>query len=178
MYPLPNNEVARVFESFPMTIRGRALNLRDLIFEVAMKAQGVDCVEETLKWGEPAYVAYAADAKRAKTATRMVAAPGFALRGERVIGSAVRIGWKAGDPDRIRLLFHCQTTLIGSFRERYARELTFEGNRAIVLNKDDALPEKMLASCIAEALTYHRDKNARWERMRRGFVAELYRLAE
>jgi hypothetical protein len=155
--------VAQVFDSYPPAIRTRALRIRALIFAVAKKTSGVSRIEETLKWGEPAYVAYSSPAQasaherasvRMKRKATEHRGPRFAAK-ERVIGSAVRIGWKASDPERVRLLFHCQTTLIDSFRERFAGEFTFEGNRAIVFEKDDVLPNDALAFCIAAALTYH-----------------------
>jgi hypothetical protein len=58
--PFQNNDVARVFGSYPLAIRNRPLALRSLIFDVAKKTPGVERVEETLKWGETAYLAYAA----------------------------------------------------------------------------------------------------------------------
>jgi hypothetical protein len=154
--------VAQVFDSYPPAIRKHALRLRELIFEVAKKTSAVDRIEETLKWGEPAYVAYASTLAhkpaRVPTSTKQSrtkqTGPRFRPK-ERIIGSAVRIGWKANDPDRVRLLFQCQTTLIDSFHERFADEFTFEGNRAIVFEKDDVLPREALAICIAAALTYH-----------------------
>jgi Domain of unknown function (DU1801) len=133
--PFQSNEVADTYAAYPQAIRERALHLRALIFEVAKKTPGVGHVEETLKWSEPAYIAYAG-------------------RAERIIGSAVRIGWKKSDPDRYRLLFHCQTTLVDSFRERIPNVFTFEGNRAIVFGVDDKIPERATAQCIATSLTY------------------------
>ena len=48
--------------------------------------------------------------------------------------------------------------LIEQFRERYRDALTFEGNRAVLLDTDAPLPVEPLRHCIAMALTYHRDK--------------------
>ncbi len=149
-----NDDVARVFDSYPAAIRERALHLRALIFEVAKKTPGVDRIEETLKWGEPAYIAYAARATGAKSATRGASEPRFAARTARAIGSAVRIGWKKSDPDRYQLLFHCQTTLVDSFREQFANTLQFEGNRAIVFVVGDEIATHPIAQCIAASMTY------------------------
>jgi len=70
------------------------------------------------------------------------------------------------DPDRsgeihrqpIRGLFHCQTDLIETFRELYPRELSYGGNRSILLNAEDDVPEPALRHCVALALTYHLNK--------------------
>jgi Domain of unknown function (DU1801) len=152
MHPFQTDAVARVYDAYPPAIRERALRLRALIFEVAARAPSVGRIEETLKWGEPAYAAYGKRLLKATSASPT--GPRFTPK-EKIIGSAVRIGWKASDPDRVRLLFHCQTTLVDSFRERFPREFTFEGNRAMVFESGDALPLKSLAACIAASLTYH-----------------------
>jgi hypothetical protein len=53
------------------------------------------------------------------------------------------------------MFFHCQTTLVGTFRERYGDLLSFEGNRAVLFSVGKKLPEKALKHCVAMALTYH-----------------------
>jgi hypothetical protein len=70
----------------------------------------------------------------------------------------VRLGWKAKDPTNIRVLFHCQTNLIETFRTLFADELVFEGNRAIVLKVNEPLPKPTLRLCIEAALTYRLSK--------------------
>ena len=52
------------------------------------------------------------------------------------------------------IYFHCQTDLVETFRELYP-ELRYGGNRAILLDAGDKVPEKALRHCIALALTYH-----------------------
>src|SRR6266436_85693 len=53
--------------------------------------------------------------------------------------------------------FHCQTDLVSTFRELYP-ELNYDGNRSILLDAADALPEAALRHCVALALTYHLNK--------------------
>ena len=48
--------VAKVFSSFPPQPRGRLKALRKLIFQTAALQENVGKLEETLKWGQPAYV--------------------------------------------------------------------------------------------------------------------------
>ena len=64
--------------------------------------------------------------------------------------------------DQYAAYFHCQTNLVGTFRELYP-ELRFEGNRAILLDAKEEPPEAALRHCVALALTYHlrRRKQAR-----------------
>jgi hypothetical protein len=51
-----NAAVAKVFAAYPPKLRKRLLAVRRMILEVAQKTEGVGKLEETLKWGEPAYV--------------------------------------------------------------------------------------------------------------------------
>ena len=137
MKPFQNPEVAAVFEACPSRLRGKLLALRTLILETAESTEGVGEIEEALKWGEPAY-----------------------LTPQTGSGSTVRIAWKESAPQEYALCFHCQTNLIETFRGRFPG-LTFDGNRRIVFGESDPLPVEALSSCIAAALTYHRDKRAR-----------------
>jgi hypothetical protein len=57
--------------------------------------------------------------------------------------------------EQYALFFHCQTDLVATFRELYPTELSFEGNRSIVLHVDDPVPEQALSHCVGLALTYH-----------------------
>jgi hypothetical protein len=45
--------------------------------------------------------------------------------------------------------------LVGSFRELYPDEFTFEGNRVLLFARDDKPPQAALKHCIGLALTYH-----------------------
>lgn len=133
MTPFQSADVAQTFDAFPPGIRRRLLVLRELVFRTAASTDGVGELEETLKWGEPAYLT---------PATRS--------------GSTVRIGWKKARPQEYAMYFNCQTTLVDTFRTLFPDELRFEGNRAIVLREPDAVPTQALRFCIAAALTYHR----------------------
>lgn len=135
MTPFRSAAVAQAFEAFPPGVRKKLLRLRELIFKVAAATPGVGELEETLKWGEPAY-----------------------LTSQSQSGSTVRVGWKKSKPSQYAMYFTCQTTLVDSFRTMFPRDFAFEGNRAIVFDVADAVPADALAHCIAAALTYHRQK--------------------
>lgn len=121
-----------VFDAYPGGVRAELMALRALIFATARATAGVGPLVETLKWGQPAY-----------------------LPARPRVGTTVRIdALKA--PDRYAVFFHCQTTLVSDFRERYPDVFDFQGNRAIILARGAALPRDALAHCIALALTYHR----------------------
>ena len=133
MSKITNPEVAAAFERYPSAMRRKLMTLRQLILDTAAESEDVGPLEETLKWGEPSYLAKG--------------------------GSAVRMGWKKSQPDFYALYFHCQTRLVDTFKELYRDEFKFEGNRAIVFDKNDGLPVEALKHCIYLSLTYHRRKH-------------------
>ena len=56
MVLLENPKVSQVFEKHPEPIRKKLLFLRQLILETASDTEGIEQLEETLKWGEPSYL--------------------------------------------------------------------------------------------------------------------------
>ena len=136
--PITDAEVAAVFQAYPPKIRRKLLALRELILDVAASTQGVGEVEETLRWGEPAYLTSATES-----------------------GTTIRIDWKPRAPAQYAMYFHCQTDLIANLRAAFSETLEFEGNRSIVLHGDAELPVEPLSFCIAAALRYHLDKKER-----------------
>jgi len=126
--------VAKVFDAYPDDIRARLMQLRAIIFDTAKDIDGVGPLEETLKWGQPSY-----------------------LTTESGSGSTIRIDREKAD-GRIAMYFHCQTNLVATFRELYPTQMTYGGNRSILFNASDRVPEKALRHCIGLALTYHARK--------------------
>ena len=132
MKPFSDPEVAAAFSAYPPAIRRRMLELRRLIFATAAKTEGVGTLEESLRWGEPAY-----------------------LTRETKSGSTIRIDWKEKRPAELAMYFHCQANLVGRFRRMFGKKLRFEGNRAVVFGESEPIPVKELGRCIELALTYH-----------------------
>jgi hypothetical protein len=135
--PPPDAKVAAAFSSYTARIRAKLLALRRLIIETARTTDGVGPLEETLKWGQVSY-----------------------LTSESKSGSTIRIDQVKSEPDRYALYFHCQTNLVETFREIYP-ELAYGGNRCILLDATEKLPEDALRHCVALALTYHSGKRSR-----------------
>ena len=133
MILIENPKVSQVFEKQPEPIRTNLLFLRQLILETASETEGIEQLEETLKWGEPSYL------------TKK--------------GSTIRINSKKSDPSQYAIYFNCKTILVETFREIYRDTFCFEDNRAIVFNQGDKIPIEQLKHCIALALTYHDRKN-------------------
>jgi hypothetical protein len=125
--------VAAVLDSHPKPLKSKLLALRALILDTARKTDGVGSLEEALKWGQPSY-----------------------LTSESKSGSTVRID-RVKSADQVAVYFHCQTNLVETFREIYP-ELSYSGNRAILLDAGKKLPEVELRHCVALALTYHLGK--------------------
>jgi hypothetical protein len=135
--PAIDPAVAAAFASFPAAMRNRLLHIRDLIFEAAAATPGVGALEETLKWGEPAYLTRSGS------------------------GSTIRLG-RDKKSGAAAIHFICHTNLVDEFRRLYPDALSYAGNRSIVLGEEDATDNAALRHCIAQALTYHlRRKNGR-----------------
>jgi hypothetical protein len=128
-----NPAVDQVFKNYPEFVRDKILNLRNLILETANEIEEIMELEETLKWGEPSYLA-----KK---------------------GSTVRIDWKEKNPDQYAIYFKCTSKLVPGFKAIFGNTFKFEGNRAIIFQLDDQLPEAELKQCMAAALTYHSVKH-------------------
>lgn len=127
--------VDEVFKSYPAALRARLLALRRLILDTAKNTKGVGALEETLKWGQPSYLT---------TQTKS--------------GSTIRIDQVKSPGNQYAIYFHCQTDLVATFRELYPNEMTYEGNRSIIFNASDRIPEQALRHCVGLALTYHLNK--------------------
>jgi hypothetical protein len=122
-------EVEAVFDNYPAEVREKIAHLRSLILETANEIGELSQIDETLKWGEPSYIA-----KK---------------------GSTIRIDWKAKSPDQYAMYFKCTSALVPTFKMVFGDLFNYEGNRAIVFRMDDEVPEAELKRCIAAGLQYH-----------------------
>jgi hypothetical protein len=126
------------FITYPKPVREKLLALRQMIFDVAKKTSNVGKVEEALRWGQPSY-----------------------LTTETGSGSTIRIDHIRNEPGKYAMYFICTSGLIEDFKELYKDDMKFEGNRSIVFDVGDRLPEAALRHCISLALTYHLRKKRR-----------------
>ena len=133
MSKVENPDVARVFDGYPDAMREKMLCLRQLVIDAASETEGVNGLEETLKWGEPSYLAKG--------------------------GSTVRIDWKERAPYQYAIYFNCNTPLVETFKRIYGDTFAFEGKRAIVFGETDELAVDELKHCVSTALTYHHVKH-------------------
>lgn len=128
-----NPKVKDVFNAYPKEVKNKLLHLRELVLKTASEIEGLNTLEETLKWGEPSYL------------TKH--------------GSTLRMDWKPKNPDQYAMYFKCTSKLVPTFKTIYKNKFNFEGTRAIVFNLQDNIPETELKQCILFALTYHKRKH-------------------
>ena len=127
-----NPKVELVFNNYPGSVRNKMIALRELVLETAKDIDGLNTLEETLKWGEPSYLAKN--------------------------GSTLRMDWKSKTPNQYAMYFKCTSRLVKTFKSIYKNKFEYEGNRAIVFQIDDLIPENELKACITATLTYHKVK--------------------
>ncbi len=133
--PFKDKGVKDIFDAYPQDIKGSIMMLRSLIFDIASAHPQIGDLEETLKWGQPSYLTVQSKS-----------------------GSTIRIDQITSESGRYAMYFHCQTNLIETFRTIFPSQFTYQGNRAIVFDLKDKIPQKELKSCILLALTYHLNK--------------------
>ena len=132
-HALPDDPAVRAaFEAQPPALCEALLALRGHVLAAAAESGRVGDLVETLKWGEPAY-----------------------LPAKARVGTTVRINAVKGSADRYAAYFHCQTTLLESFRHLYPDAFVYEGSRAILFQVGEAYPADALRHCVTLALTYH-----------------------
>lgn len=130
---ISNPKVKTIFDNYPQKVKTKMLRLRELVFEAAEEIEGLNKLEETLKWGEPSYL------------TKH--------------GSTLRMDWKEKNPEQVALYFQCTSMLVPTFKVVYKDTFEFEGNRAVLMDLNQNLPEKEIKHCMSIALTYHKVKH-------------------
>lgn len=134
MFQLNSNpKVKAVFDNYPKIVREKMEALRQLVLEVVQETPEITKLEETLKWGEPSYLAPK--------------------------GSTLRMDWKAKSPNQYALYFQCSSMLVSTFKMIYGNTFDYEGNRAIVFQLEDKLPVEEVKNCIRTTLQYHKVKH-------------------
>lgn len=123
------SEVAEKVASYPEAVRPTIMALRALILEVAAEDARIGEIEESLKWGQPAY-----RPKRARVGTTLR----LDARGEGIVA----------------MFYHCQSKLGEQFDAVYGSRLTMD-HRSISIPVFDPPDAQILRHCIQMALTYH-----------------------
>ncbi len=125
-------KVDLIFASYPDFVKDKMHYLRELVIETAGEIEGLTALEETLKWGEPSFLAKH--------------------------GSTLRMDWKATKPNQYQMYFKCTSRLVETFRLVFGDLFEYENNRAIVFQLNQVIPEIELKQCIRATLMYHKVK--------------------
>jgi hypothetical protein len=125
-----DHKVEIVFNNYPVHVRKKLSYLRELVLETSKETEGIDQLEETLKWGEPSYLA-----KK---------------------GSTIRIDWKEKTPDQYAMYFKCTSKLVPTFKMKFGDLFKYEGDRAIVFQLEEKIPVNELKKCVSLGLQYHK----------------------
>lgn len=113
----------------------RFLFLRQLIFTTAAETPGVGSLEETLKWGQPAY-----------------------LTAKSKSGTTLRLATHKLYPQHVALYVHCQTSLISEFQTAFPKTLQSDKSRALLIPVGEPIQRQAIGFFIHIALTYHLNK--------------------
>lgn len=130
--PFADKKVKSVFDAYPRSLRTRLDQVRDIIFEVASETEDIGPIEETLKWGQPSY-----------------------LTCETNSGTTVRIDRMGWEKDKYCLFVHCQSGVLDQFRAAFGKQFDYDGNRGVILDAKNELPEEAIRHFVWLALTYH-----------------------
>ena len=123
-------KVRAAFDAAPPRARAGMLALRALILDVAAGLPDIGPLEESLRWGEPAYLTPSGS------------------------GSTLRIG--APRSGGFALMCNCRTSLIADFRDLAGAACRYDGNRAVRFDDLHDIDPSLIATLISRALTWHR----------------------
>jgi hypothetical protein len=118
--------------SWPLEAQEQFNEMRALILTAAEEAD-VGTVEESLKWGQPAW-----RPKRPRT------------------GSTLRLSWQDKAPQSIALFVDCKSTISSTMRGIYPHDFQYESNRGLRLHLGAPLPEQAIDHLARLTFTYHR----------------------
>ncbi|KZY39690.1 hypothetical protein A3731_13150 [Roseovarius sp. HI0049] len=125
-----SDAVRDVIYRYPPEARDGVLALRRLIFDVARGLPEIGPLDETLKWGQPAYLP-----RTPRT------------------GSTLRAGLHKDA--QFALFAHCQTTIISSYARAFPGWDRLDGNRAVLFDAPGQIEPERLSYLVRHALTYH-----------------------
>lgn len=129
---MTNQEIWTKFADYPSAVQSLLKNIENTIFSLALE-HNLGKVHTSLKWGEASYLVDG--------------------------GSPIRIDWKRKQPEVVKVLFHCQTSLVSTFRELYPKSFQYEGNRAVLVPLSIVVANSPLAECMLLALNYQHIKH-------------------
>lgn len=127
-----SGQVETAIADYPANAKRVFMQVRKLMLAAAKNTTGLKNTTETLKWGEPSYLAKG--------------------------GSTVRMKWSDKSPDNFYVYFNCQSIMVETIKELYVDEFDYDGNRAISFPINNPIPKDALLHCFAMAMEYHKLK--------------------
>ena len=105
------------------------------IFHDVAGTAGIGHLDESLKWGQPAW---------RPTRPRQ--------------GSTLRANWSEKSPQTLALFVDCKTTLAATMRDIYPSDFVYESNRALHMRLDADLPAQAIDPLARLTFTYPRNR--------------------
>ncbi|WP_444995866.1 DUF1801 domain-containing protein [Aliikangiella sp. IMCC44359] len=130
-----NDCLKSIINTYPSEAQSKFNQLRELVFNVAESNPAIGSINETVKWGEPAY-----------------------LTEKKRIGTTIRIVWKQKNKDFIGIYLNCKTTLVETIATLFPDDFVVLGNRGLLIKLDDEIPYDAICFCFEMSLTYHLKK--------------------
>jgi hypothetical protein len=131
MQPFTEPEVENIFLAYPEPLRSSLLEIREMIFAQAVLLNIP--ITETIRWWQASYIPVAKNT-----------------------GTTIRID-TFGDT-QVAIFFNCKTSIVQDIKNRFADQIQYSKNRAIVFNAEQALPTEIIKYAIQAGLTYFKQK--------------------
>ncbi|WP_424988580.1 hypothetical protein [Microbulbifer sp. S227A] len=122
--------IAAIFDGYNAASRPGLMALRRLILDTAAADNRVGAIEESLRWGQPAYLTPITKS-----------------------GTTLRVAPHKSAP--IALFVHCQTSLISDFSAEFPGQDRLDGTRAVLFDGASQIDPMRHGWLISRALTYH-----------------------
>lgn len=123
-----------VVDQYPAEFKEKLLYLKSLIYEQAELSPNVDVIEESIKWRQLSYVS------------------------KNRSGTPIRLGIEKKTPGYYGLYVNCSTTVINDVKHIFGDGFQYDGNRGLLFNEKDNLPENNIRRIIDIILCYHINK--------------------
>lgn len=132
--PVPHLDpaITNTVISWPTQASDFLLRIRPILYEAA-EVGGFGPLEESLKWGEPAW-------RPVKPRT----------------GSTLRIAWPPNSPNELGLFVNCKTKISGIVTDVYPNSFRHIAPRALFVNCDKPLPTDAIAYLATVTFGWHK----------------------
>lgn len=124
--------MAAAVSQWPTRAQAHFNTLRGMVYTTAQDCSAAP-IEETLKWGEPAFLT---------PVTRS--------------GSTIRLGWQRKKPDWFGIYMNCRTSIVHQVQDLFPDAFEYDGTRGLLWPLAASIPIEATDFALRTALTYHR----------------------